>query len=258
METLIMDDNKSLLCWKGWLGALLDKLPCTCRICHRSSSSLLCAECRESLQRPDNSCIQCGESLPDALPLAREKEIQRCGRCITRPPAYQQTLFAYAYSGAMAQLIQQFKYSEALILSRLLAELIIENLHPAFTDSRRPDILIPIPLHPGRLRQRGFNQSLELARQIGKILDIPVYKRLIVRTRATPTQTGLNRRTREKNIRGAFVINQRQAQNIFAGKYLAIVDDVVTTGSTTRELANVLSQLDPEKISVIAAAKTQP
>jgi len=180
---------------------------------------------------------------------------KRCGRCLTNPSPIQRTLFAYDYDGAIVELIQQFKFNEALILSKLLGDMIINRLKNS--DICLPDALIPVPLYVDRLKQRGFNQSLELAKHIGKALDIPVYKFLLIRTRATPKQSGLDRRAREKNIRGAFKLHTEANNTKLTGKHLAIVDDVVTTGSTTREAARILQRISPALISVVTIAKTR-
>ena len=121
-----------------------------------------------------------------------------------------------------------------------------------------PDILIPVPLHISRLKQRGFNQSYLLARHISRQLDIPLFKHGLVRQRATPKQSGLNQRARQQNLRGAFKFNPGAKDSIeyLKGKHIVIVDDVITTGSTMHEVAKVLSRAKPAEISLLAIAKT--
>lgn len=250
-----MDDIKQPRRWAAWMAQLFNTLPCTCTLCKYPSRALLCARCSQSLHWTRRSCIQCGESLAGVWPYTQPSPLKRCGRCLSTPSSIEQTLFAYDYDGVMVQLIQQFKFNEALILSQLLGDMIVNRLKES--DIHSPDALVPVPLHPGRLKQRGFNQSLELARHIGKTLGIPVYKNLLVRTRATPKQSGLDRKARETNIRGAFNIQISKKMAPLAGKHIAIIDDVITTGSTTREVAKVLKQADAVRISVFAVAKTQ-
>lgn len=249
-----MDDSKQPNGWAAWAGRFLAILPCICKICKQPANALLCTRCIQSLHHPEAYCEQCAEALPARLLLTPASTLIRCGRCLSNPPAFQRTLFAYAYCGPVAELIQQFKFNEALILSQLLADMIVNRIK--ITDYPLPDVLIPLPLHPDRLKQRGFNQSLELARHVGKALKIPVNNSLLLRTRATPRQSGLNRKAREKNIRGAFEVNTRNASMQIKGKHLALIDDVITTGSTTREAARVLQRTGAAQISVIAAAKT--
>ena len=252
-----MDNIKPALQWAHWRKQILGCLPCTCKVCDRPGTALLCSQCRKDCQYHEDICEQCGERLPETCLLSPPLAVNRCGNCITRPPPFQRTVFAYRYNGPVAELIQQLKFTEALILSRLLAELIIDRLKTHHSDLSQPDALIPVPLHPKRLKQRGFNQSLEIARHIGKDLDIPVYKHLLIRTRATPKQSGLNRKARERNIKGAFRLSPNRGNRELADKHIAIVDDVITTGSTIREVAKVLKRAGPVKITVIAVAKTQ-
>jgi ComF family protein len=249
-----MDDIKQPSGWAAWTGRLLTTLPCLCKICKQPANALLCTRCVQSLYHPEAYCEQCAEALPAPLLLTQAPALNRCGRCLSTPPAFQRTLFAYAYCGPVAELIQQFKFNETLILSQLLADMIVSRIKN--TDFPLPDVLIPVPLHQDRLKQRGFNQSLELARHVGKALEIPVNNSLLLRTRATPKQSGLNRKAREKNIRGAFKVKTRNASALMNGKHLALIDDVITTGSTTREAARVLQRAGATQISVIAVAKT--
>ncbi len=250
-----MDDTKRALFWTAWPRQLLNTLPCTCQICARPAASLFCAQCQLQLAHNDRCCVQCAEELPATQGQAKAPQSQHCGRCISNPPPFQRTLFAYDYDGPIPKLIQRFKYSEALILNQLLADMIVNSLKEyAFP---LPDALIPVPLHPVRLKQRGFNQSLELAIRVGKTLNIPVHAALLIRTRNTPNQSGLDHKAREQNIRGAFRFQADKGKTHFAGKHLAIVDDVITTGSTAREVAKALKSSGAARISVIAVAKTR-
>lgn len=145
------------------------------------------------------------------------------------------------------------------MLSRFLASCVSRQLIAQLTDKEMPDVLIPIPLHPSRLKQRGFNQSYELAKHIGRQLDIPVYKDTLIRHSPTPKQSGLNRKEREKNIKNAFRFKEPSKAKLagIMGKHIAILDDVITTSSTVREAAITLNLGKPAAISIIAIAKTQ-
>ncbi len=250
-----MDDIKQARFWAAWLHRFLHILPCTCEICARPAASLFCAQCRLDLTRNNECCVQCAEELPSTIEFAYAPQSKRCGRCITNPPDFQRTVFAYDYNGPVAELIQRFKFNESLILNHLLADMITSRLKEY--EFPLPEALIPVPLHPLRLKQRGFNQSLELARRIGKTLNIPVYHTLLIRTRNTPKQSGLARRTREINIKGAFQLKAGKNKAQLKSKHLAIVDDVITTGSTTREVAKILKRSGAASISAIAVAKTR-
>lgn len=250
-----MDDIKRPRFWAVRLRQYLNALPCFCEICARPAVNLLCEKCRLRLAHNDKCCVQCAEELPATMGRVSAPQSKRCGRCISNPPAFQQTFFAYDYNGPVAKLIQRFKFNEALILNHLLADMITSNLRAH--EFPLPDALIPVPLHPARLKQRGFNQSFELAKSVGKTLNIAVHHALLIRTRNTPKQSGLNRKTRENNIKGAFRFQAGKDKASLAGKHLAIIDDVITTGSTTREVAKVLKRSGAGRISVIAVAKTR-
>jgi ComF family protein len=113
-----------------------------------------------------------------------------------------------------------------------------------------PDCLLPVPLHSSRLRQRGFNQSIEIARVIAKRLQIPIVHDAVIRRRSTESQTGLTAKQRQKNIRGAFDV-----VGDLAGKHVLIIDDVVTTGSTVNELAKVLKRKGVKRVGVLSIAR---
>lgn len=115
----------------------------------------------------------------------------------------------------------------------------------------RPELLIPVPLHPQRYAERGFNQALELARPIARRLDVPMDWSNCVRMRATPHQTGQDARARRANLKGAFAVS-----GTLQARHVAIVDDVVTTGATVSELARVLRRAGVERVEVWSAART--
>lgn len=116
----------------------------------------------------------------------------------------------------------------------------------------KPDLLLPMPLHPGRLKERGFNQSLEIAKPISRWLDIPLAADACQRTRDTPTQTGLKWKERRRNVRGAFACDLD-----LSGKKIAILDDVMTTGATLNEISRVLKACGASEVSAWVVARTQ-
>ncbi|MEE9447443.1 MAG: ComF family protein [Arenicellales bacterium] len=230
-------------------------IPCRCLICEQNSARLICTACQAALHKKDsiaikNSCVQCGEKLQTNLYHSSIRP-KVCGRCISQPPAFDQTFFAYVYQSPIADLILRFKYKEQLMLSQLLAEKIALKLL-SMPKSSRPTLLIPIPLHPQRLKERGFNQALELAKHIGKRANIPVYKRHLVRVKQTKTQKQSKRRARALNMKGAFTLVQTFD---LESQHIAIIDDVITTGSTMSEAAKTLRKAQPEQITLLAIAK---
>jgi len=173
-----------------------------------------------------------------------------CGRCSRQPPPYRQAFAALSYQPPVSQLISSLKFRRQLHLVAPLARLMIDclsRIDPA------PDILIPVPLHPVRLRERGFNQSLELARALGSHHSLKLDWRCCRRVRATPAQSGLDEKDRRRNLRAAF-----QVDGDLRGRHAVILDDVITTGATIRELSRTLLRAGAAQVDVWALARTPP
>ena len=240
----------------SWQQGLKTIIPCRCKICGKPCAELICPPCLASLQRPNSSehCSQCGSDLTASTSLY-QKQNKLCGSCLTTKLPFDATLFPFYYTDPLAGLIQRFKYNSDLILSRWFAQSIVEQLFLEHSKTL-PDCLIPVPLHSGRLRQRGYNQSYILARHIGKQLDIPVYKHAVIRQRDTPKQSGLNKKQSHRNLQCAFRLTNG-ARDLLQGRSIGIVDDVITTGSTLLAVANVLNRVSPDQISLLAVAKTK-
>lgn len=144
-------------------------------------------------------------------------------------------------------MLHAFKYSSNLALIEVLAK----PLAQFAAGDPKPDFLLPMPLHPGRLKERGFNQSLEIAKPISRWLDIPLAADACRRTRDTPPQAGLKLRERRRNIRGAFACDLD-----LSGKSVAVLDDVMTTGATLEELSRALRRRGAATISAWVVART--
>lgn len=231
-------------------------IPCVCVLCHQTSRGLLCKSCHSLLPRLQDACHQCGEYF--AL-YTKDKPV--CAKCTSTAPIIQNTLAPFTYKDDLPQLINRFKFKKALYLSELLAVEMVTRLQCLPVAS---DLIIPVPLNNKRLKFRGFNQSLQLAKQVSQISQIPVYNNIIQRHRETGIQSGLNKSQRKRNIRGAFsILPVRKGLLSFnhssriEGKNILIIDDVITTGSTVRAVAKTLNKLKPKSISVLAIAKTQ-
>jgi ComF family protein len=217
--------------------------PPRCVLCQRPGDSELdvCPSCYQSLPFIKNACVQC------ALPLEGEPHAYNlCGRCLKTPPEFDNSLSLMRYESAAVQLVTRYKFYDRLSYSRLLAELLLELL----IKTEKPECIIAVPLHPQRLRERGFNQSHELGKIIATALNLPLLSDAVVRTRETRQQTGLDAKQRRQNIRGAFVVVRP-----IEYKHVAIIDDVVTTGSTVNELARVLKKSGVETVSVWSIAR---
>ncbi len=146
-------------------------------------------------------------------------------------------------------MVSSFKFNESLKHGRLLGQLLAQRLEE--TEAESPELLIPVPLHRKRLRERGFNQALELCRPIGQQLGIPIDFRSCIRSKETLHQADLKLRERKKNLQGAFSM----ARPISA-KTVALVDDVMTTGNTLRVLATLLKKHGVERVFVWSVART--
>jgi ComF family protein len=148
---------------------------------------------------------------------------------------------AFAYAEPVSSLVAGFKYRAALQHGRVLGDLLLEQLRDIYSGQALPQLVIPVPLHPTRLRERGFNQALVLARHLGSGLGLPVAPEALRRVLHTPAQQGLSAKARKRNLRGAF----RVELDLRPYTSIALVDDVVTTMSTMRELARVIRKAHP-------------
>ena len=197
-------------------------LPQQCLLCAAAtSSSALCAACHAQLPwLPASRCPQC------ALPTNNGR---LCGTCLSHPPRFDHVTAAFAYQWPLAALIHHYKYGGNLALARLFASALAAQIHDA------ADLIIPMPLAPRRLRERGFNQALEIARIVSRLTGIAIAAGACRRVRDSAPQAALPWVERRSNIRGAFVCDAD-----LSGLRVAVVDDVLTTGATLNELARNL------------------
>lgn len=209
-----------------------------CLLCGTPApESGLCTGCRADLPWLDiNHCSSCAHPLPAP---------GLCGHCIAEPPHYDSVIAACRYAFPLDGLIQAYKYNGRLVAGPALASLLAGRVYS------RPDLIVPIPLTAQRLRERGFNQALELARALGLQMGVPVDAQICVKTRDTLPQTRLPWKQRSKNIRGAFVV-----EGSVAGCHVAVVDDVLTTGATLGELARNLKRAGAVTVTGYVIART--
>lgn len=212
-------------------------LPGTCAVCRQASGRQLdlCAPCERKLLTVTQPCHRCGQPLPP-----HEASEPCCGACLLKPPPLVRTLAPFRWEEPLSGLVSGFKYSRKLAQGRVLAELLAAHVGRHYTRAELPVALVPVPLHPRKLATRGYNQSLLLARHLGRQLQLPVLHRLVRRVRHTPAQQGLDAATRRRNLRGAFAVNRNVLARLPPGARLALVDDVVTTMSTATALCRCL------------------
>lgn len=214
-------------------------LPPRCLLCAAPGADLdLCADCRAEL--PVNACCCAHCALPLPHPAAR------CGACLRRVPAWDRAWAPYRYAWPLDRLESRFKFSANLACGRVLGTLWAEHALPA-----RPQLLVPVPLHRARLRSRGYNQALELARILARRHRLPLRHDLLRRVRATSAQTELDAVKRRRNVRAAFAVRE----GISWPAHVALVDDVMTTGATLSECARVLRRAGVERVDAWALAR---
>jgi len=172
-----------------------------------------------------------------------------CGHCLKKPPLYSRTVAAFSYQFPLNKLIQALKYQERLALSQIFADKLLRRIDM----HTLPDLIIPMPLHPAKLRRRGFNQALLVADRLASSLDIPLQSRTCHRLRDTPSQSALPWKERSRNVRGAFLCD-----GDLTGKHIALVDDVLTTGASLNALAQATQQCGARRISAWVIARTLP
>jgi len=216
-------------------------LPMHCVLCGMvtRASTGLCPLCAEQMMRHAPACPRCGRALQSE---------RICGGCQKSPPFHDEVIYAAAYTGAAGQLIREFKFGHKLYIGPALASLLLRRL--GSVEQMNADVIAPVPLHVTRIRQRGYNQSAELAAYLSRHLHVSLQRSLLTRTRATAPQTSLAEKQRRKNVRNAFKLNRD-----VSGKHVAIVDDVMTTGSTVNEIARVLKKAGAAKVSVWVVAR---
>lgn len=227
--------------------------PPRCLLCGVSAALLpnchLCVACAGDLKPNLKACSCCGIPL-DSQPHTNEKIV--CGQCLKSPPYFDNSWSAFIYAQPLEWMIQQLKFNAKLAYASLLSELMIRHLPRELLVSPRPDAVIPMPLHNRRLKQRGFNQSVYLARPLARLLKLHLDATSCKRIRDTEHQTGKNARQRNKNIKGAFEFNNTKKY-----QHLVIFDDVVTTGSSVSELSRTLKQSGVERVDVWSLARAE-
>jgi ComF family protein len=232
--------------------ALLDIIfPPRCHACRafipQGGELHLCTVCQGELHLISSPlCTHCGT--PFATPDGMDHP---CGDCLTSPPRYTAARAALSFDGVTRDLIHRFKYGGKVHLSRPLTLLAAGALSPVVA-SWEAELLLPVPLHRRRLRQRGFNQAILLGRSLAKGWGLPLLVNNLRRTRWTEPQVTLTAAQRELNVRGAFALADPAAVQ---GKRILLVDDVYTTGSTVGECSKVLRLAGAEAVYVITVAR---
>ncbi|MET3132391.1 ComF family protein [Oxalobacteraceae bacterium GrIS 1.11] len=223
-------------------------LPAACALCGGPCAQVLCAPCQAHyIELARKRCPQCANPQEEGLP---------CGRCLSHPPAFDATLVAVDYAAPLDQLLLQLKFGGRLALAPLFAQLLRDAVLER-PDFALPDLLCPVPLGPGRLAERGFNQALEIARPLARALGIALHPALAARVHETEAQTRVAPRQRGRNIACAFAL-AAPAAALVRGRHIGVVDDVITSGQTLGELAATFKRYGAARVSNLVFARTPP
>ena len=219
-----------------------------CLLCDEQtdSLSLICIACESELPWLIDPCEHC------ALPMPMSG--LTCAQCLRRTPAFRDVIVPWLYDFPIDTLVTRFKHQGKWPIGRLLAELLGQTLQHRFDEGlQRPDVLVPVPLGNKRMRQRGYNQAAMLAHWLGSELQLPVDEKTIRRVKETPAQQGLDAKARKRNLRDAFALIELHR---VSGKHVALIDDVLTTGSTADMIARLLISAGARKVDVYCLART--
>jgi len=220
--------------------------PARCLVCGEAGEEArdLCAACSRVLPWQRSACLRC--ALPLDMDASAADAAPTCGQCLRHPPPLQAVHAACTYEFPIDRLLPRFKFHRDLAAGRLLAQLMTE----AFAPLQRPQGLVALPLHRSRLRARGYDQALELARPLARALQLPLLEGTLRRTRATAPQSELSAPARRRNLHGAFACDGTALP-----AHVVLVDDVMTTGATLHAAAKALRRAGVARIDAWVCAR---
>ena len=227
--------------------------PPVCPICQtlfeeKGEDLSICPSCHKAIRpvRPPY-CPRCGLPVPSG-----DGAGHLCGPCLQERWHFEIHRTSGLYEGTLKEAIHRFKYGGAFPLLRVFGDLLQPNLQ-ALSQDYPVDVMIPVPLHIRRLRERGFNQALLLVKELSKRTGIPYEERALKKVKDTPVQIALKKRERRKNLKGAFQVKDQEA---IQGKAVMLVDDVYTTGATVNECSRALLRAGARRVAVLTVART--
>jgi ComF family protein len=246
---------------KGCLTKLGNTLfPQSCILCHSRITTapafLICEECEQSLPIIQTSCALCSTPLSTNSNCANlnsaKSNSDLCGYCLNHQRPWQNCIVSFHYSEPISSLIHRFKYQHELRLIGTLSQKLIEEIR--YRDSPLPDALVPVPMHSKRLAKRGYNHAAVLAKQISTQLNIP-RKNIVKKTIETTQLVTLKESERKNALKNSFELNKNYLSDI-KNWHIAIIDDVMTTGTTATKIAKLLAKSGCENIEVWCIART--
>jgi ComF family protein len=227
----------------------LSALPSPCALCGTEGESAICHPCYQQFTRSTSArCLRC------AIELEHGHGAQHCGACLKSPPQFERTIVATTYAAPNDQLLIALKFLHQLALAPLLASA-LRDAALREIDLPMPELICPVPLSLQRLSERGFNQSLEIAKPFAAQLGVKLMPRLLLRTRHTLAQSSLHPDQRHKNIRRAFAVDS-SAMDVVKDRHIGVVDDVMTTGTTLDEIADTLKRFGAKRVTNFVVART--
>lgn len=225
-------------------------LPATCILCGNAShrEQDLCLACYQDLPIPKNACRLCAIALPSGA------YALTCGPCLQQTRPFDAAYALFDYQAPIDRLLLELKFNQALVNARVLGELMAEKMLTSWYNTKPlPEVIIPVSLHPARLKERGYNQAAEIARPIANFYQLPINIQACQRIKPTAPQAMLPANERENNVKQAF-----KTQTRFDGQYIAVIDDVMTTGHTMHEFCQLLKDAGARRIDVWCCARPHP
>lgn len=217
--------------------------PHFCPLCHQVADDYICLDCSSTLKLIEHGCQRC------SLPLTSNEKL--CGECLNDPPPFKLCLCAYAYQAPLSTLISMLKDNRDYHAVRGVCGVLAATIKNHYEANELPELLFPVPIHWRKRWIRGFNQAELIALILSDKLDIPLFNGL-TKSSYTPNQRSLSRKQRQRNLSGSFALKNIEIR----GKRIAIVDDVVTTSSTIRSLAETCLLAGASQVDVWALART--
>lgn len=221
------------------------RFPGRCAVCDAWTAERVCADCVARFQGDPARCPRCGIGMPVVG--------QLCGACLSHPPPVDGTVVAVDYAFPWDRLVRALKFDGQLALAPLLAQRLMARAPPVIATST--SMVVPVPLHGSRLRERGFNQSWEIARHLGRQLGVVTCPDALLRWRATHSQAMLPSDERRANVQGAFMPDPRRGRFV-RNQQVALVDDVMTTGATAHAAAQALREAGASTVTLWVVART--
>ena len=217
-----------------------------CLLCDfiTENKQLICNDCFSILPHHPFSCDRCG------LAITETAFKTHCGHCISNSPPFDHTVALFDYAAPIPALIWKLKFHGDLSIAQFFGQCWIDLIDQFYPNNTLPDFILPVPLHHKRLKERGFNQALEIAKPIGKHFNIPIDTRTCIRIKNTQAQSTMPANKRKNNMDNAFALSHATD-----AKHVAILDDVMTTGNTVSEISALLKIAGVERVDVWCCAR---